>query len=99
MQLTAAIDFHTISFQVSGNCLITNILQNIFFCAQQKKERHTGLEQLKGKVNIWQLRLKYSQLIIIAKSLTVVAENIVTSLVSVVIKQTFVKVNNYNTFA
>ncbi len=49
MQLTAAIDFHTISFQVSGNCLITNILQNIFFCAQQKKERHTGLEQHEGK--------------------------------------------------
>ncbi len=31
------------------NCLITNILQNtcIFFCVQQKKETHTGLEQLK----------------------------------------------------
>ncbi len=31
----------------SVNCLITNILQNIGFCVQQKKEIHTGLEQLK----------------------------------------------------
>ncbi len=28
------------------NCLVTNILQNVFFCAEQKKETHTGLEQL-----------------------------------------------------
>ncbi len=28
------------------NCSVTNILQNIFFCAQQKEETHTGLEQL-----------------------------------------------------
>ncbi len=28
------------------NCLFTNILQNIFFCVQQKKETHTGLKQL-----------------------------------------------------
>ncbi len=27
------------------NCLLTNILQNIFFCVQQKKEIHTSLEQ------------------------------------------------------
>ncbi len=27
----------------TGNCLVTNILQNIFFCVQQKKK-----EQLKG---------------------------------------------------
>ncbi len=27
-------------------CLITNILQNIIFCVQQKKEAHTGLEQV-----------------------------------------------------
>ncbi len=26
------------------NCLVTNILQNIFFCVQQRKETHTGLE-------------------------------------------------------
>ncbi len=26
-----------------GNCLVTNILQNIFFCVQQKKKTHTGL--------------------------------------------------------
>ncbi len=29
-------------------CLVTNIIQNIIFCVQQKKEIHTGLEQLKG---------------------------------------------------
>ncbi len=26
------------------NCLVTNILQNTFFCVQQKKETPTGLE-------------------------------------------------------
>jgi len=26
------------------NCLITNILQNVFFCVQQKKETHLGVE-------------------------------------------------------
>ncbi len=26
----------------SSNCLVTNILQNIFFCVLQKKETHTG---------------------------------------------------------
>jgi len=26
------------------NCLVTNILQNILFCVQQKKEIHKGLE-------------------------------------------------------
>jgi len=30
------------------NCLVTDILQNIFFCVQQKKKNHTGLEQLEG---------------------------------------------------
>jgi len=29
--------------------LITNILQNILFCVQHKKETHTGLEQLGGE--------------------------------------------------
>ncbi len=28
------------------NCLVTNILHNILFCVQQKKETHTGLEQI-----------------------------------------------------
>jgi len=28
------------------NCLVINIIQNIFFCVQQKKEIHTGLEKL-----------------------------------------------------
>ncbi len=31
------------------NVLVTNILQNMFFCVQQKKETHTGLEQVEGK--------------------------------------------------
>jgi len=30
------------------NCLLTDILQNIFSCVQQKKETHTGLKQLEG---------------------------------------------------
>jgi len=30
------------------DCLVTNILRNIFFCVQQKKEIHTGLEQHEG---------------------------------------------------
>ncbi len=42
---------------VNSNCLVTNILettafnilQNIFFCVQQKKQTHTGLEQLNGE--------------------------------------------------
>ncbi len=31
------------------NWLVTSILQNILFCAQQKKETLTGLEQLEGE--------------------------------------------------
>jgi len=31
------------------NFLVTNILYNILFCVQQKKETHTELEQLEGK--------------------------------------------------
>ncbi len=27
------------------NCLVSNILQNIFFCVQQNKEAHAGLER------------------------------------------------------
>jgi len=34
------------------NCLVTNILQNIFLCVQQKKEIHTGLKQLDGNDDI-----------------------------------------------
>ncbi len=30
-------------------CLVTHILQNIFFSVQQKKEIHTDLEQLEGE--------------------------------------------------
>ncbi len=29
--------------------LVTSILQNIFFCVQQQKESHTGLDQLEGE--------------------------------------------------
>ncbi len=42
------VDFHKESQLATGNCFVTNILQNIFFCVFQKKETHTGLEQLKG---------------------------------------------------
>ncbi len=31
------------------SCFVTNILQNIFFCVQQKKETHTGLDQVEGE--------------------------------------------------
>ncbi len=31
------------------NCLVTNILQNTFFCVQQLKDIHTGLDQLEGE--------------------------------------------------
>ncbi len=33
----------------SINYLVNNIIQNIFFCVQQKKETHTGLEQVEGE--------------------------------------------------
>jgi len=31
------------------NSLVTDILQNIFFCVQQEKDTHTGLEQLENE--------------------------------------------------
>ncbi len=42
-QLLVSIDFHGMeknTMEVNGDksCLVTNILQNIFFCVQQKKE-------------------------------------------------------------
>ncbi len=43
------IDLHCIfSMEINGdiNCLVTHILQNIFFYIPQKEEIHTGLEQL-----------------------------------------------------
>jgi len=47
--LTVAIDFHSRKkilwkLMATVNCLVTNIIQNIFFCVQQKKETHTGLD-------------------------------------------------------
>jgi len=47
--LTVAIDFHSIFYSNQINFLVTDILQNIFFCVQQKKETHTGLEQPEGE--------------------------------------------------
>ncbi len=38
-----------ITMEVNGYHLVTNILLNIFFCVQLKKETHTGLDQLEGK--------------------------------------------------
>ncbi len=43
------------------NCLFTNILENIFFCSQQKKETHTGLEQLEGERMITEFSLSGEQ--------------------------------------
>ncbi len=40
-----AIDFHSMENTMEFNCLIANILQNILFCDQKKKEMHKGLEQ------------------------------------------------------
>jgi len=34
---------------MGSNCLVNHILQNIFFCVQQKKEIHTTLEQIEGE--------------------------------------------------
>jgi len=41
-----SIDFFFLLWKSMGsiNCLVTDILQNIFFCVQQKKEIHTGLK-------------------------------------------------------
>ncbi len=36
-------------FYVNYNGLVSNILQNIFFCVPQKKVSHTGLEQREGE--------------------------------------------------
>jgi len=51
------IDFHSIFFnfvstmEVNGakNCLVPIVFQNIFLCVQQKKETHTGFQQLEGE--------------------------------------------------
>ncbi len=55
-QLLVATDLHSAekqklckSMAIISNCLVTNILQNIFFCVQQKKETHTGLAQHEGE--------------------------------------------------
>ncbi len=51
-QLMVAIDFHAFfshTIEVNGyhqTFCLPNILQNTFFCGQQKKETLTGLEQL-----------------------------------------------------
>jgi len=55
-QLMDSIDFHSffspsIQWMSMGsiNCLVTVILQDIFFIVQQKIDIHTGLEQHDGK--------------------------------------------------
>ncbi len=35
---------------VTANCLVTNILQSVFFWVQQKKETHTGLQRTWARV-------------------------------------------------
>jgi len=46
------------------NCLVTDILQNILFCVQQKKGIHAGLEQLESEYDTififgWTIPLRY----------------------------------------
>ncbi len=52
-RLTVSIDFHSNSsptIEVNGDQqLLVWILQNIFFCVQNMKETHTGLERHKGE--------------------------------------------------
>jgi len=43
------IEFHSKTRQWTVNCLVTNILQNIFFCVHQKKETQTDLKQLEDE--------------------------------------------------
>jgi len=47
------LDFHSkekiLWMSMRLKCLISDILQNIFFCVQQKKDIHKGLEHLEGK--------------------------------------------------
>jgi len=47
--LTLAIDLKTKKLIATINCLVINILQNVYFCVQQKKETHKGLEQHEGE--------------------------------------------------
>jgi len=44
-------DFQFIVWKSMGavNCMMTDILQNNFFCVQQKKETRTGLEQFEDE--------------------------------------------------
>ncbi len=35
---------------VPQNCSVSHILQNIFYCVQQNKDIHTGLELLEGEL-------------------------------------------------
>ncbi len=45
-QLLVVIDFHSIFPPIQWKSMATSyILQNIFFCVQQKKVSHKGLEQ------------------------------------------------------
>ncbi len=42
------------------DCLVTNILQNIVLCVQQKKETYTGLKQQNAKAQISSVEMEYS---------------------------------------
>ncbi len=54
LTLTVATDFHCMAKilwkpMATINCLVSNILQSVIFYVQQKKETHTGLEQLESE--------------------------------------------------
>jgi len=48
-QLFGTIDFHSKNTMEINGAKVPIVLQNIFLCVQQKKETHTGLQQLEGE--------------------------------------------------
>ncbi len=40
---------HAVEVCGNQNCMVPNILQNVFFCILQNKEIHAGLEQHQGE--------------------------------------------------
>jgi len=48
-ELRCPIDFHSMFYMKPWACLVPDILQNIFFCVQQKKEIPSGFEHLEGE--------------------------------------------------
>ncbi len=51
-QLTVAIDFYLFLHTMEVSGLVTNIVENIFFCAQQNKETHTVLQHLEVELSL-----------------------------------------------